>query len=43
MSLTAEIEKLKHAPDEAGVEELILRRWSPRSFADKDVPAEKLK
>ena len=26
------IEKLKHAPDVAGVEDLILRRWSPRAF-----------
>ena len=35
------IENLKHAPKVAGVEDLILRRWSPRAFADKDVsPAE---
>ncbi len=42
-STTAEIEKLKRAPDEAGVEEVILRRWSPRAFADKDIPAKELK
>jgi nitroreductase len=37
------IEKLKHAPDVAGVEDLILRRWSPRAYADKEVPAAELK
>ena len=37
------IEKLKHAPDVAGVEDLIRRRWSPRAYADKEVPAEELK
>jgi nitroreductase len=37
------IEKLKHAPDGAGVEHLILRRWSPRAFSDKDVSADDLK
>ncbi len=31
------IEKLKHAPDVAGVHDLILRRWSPRAFAEKAV------
>jgi nitroreductase len=36
-------EKLKHAPDVAGVQELILRRWSPRAFSDKEVPAQELK
>ncbi len=30
-------EKLKHAPDVAGVHDLILRRWSPRAFAEKAV------
>lgn len=38
-----EAEKLKHAPNETGVEDLILRRWSPRAFADKDVPSAELK
>jgi nitroreductase len=36
-------EKLKHAPDGAGVEALIRRRWSPRVYADKEVPAAELK
>jgi nitroreductase len=36
-------EKLKHAPDVAGVEHLIRRRWSPRTYADKEVPAAELK
>ncbi len=34
-----EIEKLKQAPSIDGVPELILRRWSPRAFAEKEVPA----
>jgi nitroreductase len=42
--LTADaIEKLKHAPDVPGVLEPILRRWSPRAFADRQVPAADLK
>jgi nitroreductase len=40
MSLSApEVEKLKHAPAVEGVLPVIHRRWSPRSFADKAVPA----
>jgi nitroreductase len=39
---TVDVEKLKHA-QEADVEDLILRRWSPRAFADKDIPAKELK
>ena len=38
-----ELEKLKHAPAVPGVEDLFLRRWSPRAFADKDVSNEDLK
>jgi nitroreductase len=38
-----EIEKLKHAPAVAGVEDLFLRRWSPRAFADKKVSTDDLK
>src|SRR6201996_7270685 len=38
-----EIEKLKHAPAVPGVEDIFLRRWSPRAFADKDVSADDLK
>jgi nitroreductase len=36
-------EKLKHAPDVAGVQDLILRRWSPRAFSDKEVSQTELK
>ncbi len=32
-----EIEKLKHAPAVPGVVEVILKRWSPRAFANKPV------
>jgi len=40
MSLSAiEVEKLKHAPAVEGVLPAIHNRWSPRSFADKAVPA----
>jgi nitroreductase len=38
-----ETEKLKHAPKVAGVQDVILRRWSPRAFTDKDVSAAQLK
>ena len=37
------IEKLKHAPDVQGVKDLIRQRWSPRAYADKEVPAAELK
>jgi nitroreductase len=37
------IEKLKHAPNVAGIQDLILRRWSPRAFADKEISATQLK
>ena len=37
------IESLKHAPKTSGVEEMILRRWSPRAFTDRAVSAEDLK
>jgi nitroreductase len=38
--LTAEeIEKLKRAPAVAGVPELILKRWSPRAFDEREIPA----
>jgi nitroreductase len=37
------IESLKHAPGVAGMVEHILHRWSPRSYADRDVPIEDLK
>ncbi|QNI31858.1 nitroreductase family protein [Alloacidobacterium dinghuense] len=38
-----DLEKLKHAPAVPGVEDLFLRRWSPRAFADKDVSNDDLK
>ena len=40
---TEAIESLKHAPGVAGMLEPVLQRWSPRAFADRDVPAEDLK
>ena len=44
MSPTREsVESLKHAPGMPGMLEPILHRWSPRAFADRDVPAEDLK
>jgi nitroreductase len=42
-SVPEEIENLKHAPDVAGVHDLIRQRWSPRAYADKDVSAADLK
>jgi nitroreductase len=40
---SSELEKLKHAPEVAGVDDLIRRRWSPRTYADKEIPAAELK
>jgi nitroreductase len=40
---TETIESLKHAPGVAGMLQPVLRRWSPRAFAPRDVPAEDLK
>ena len=34
-----EIEKLKHAHAVEGIPELLLRRWSPRAFADREIPS----
>jgi nitroreductase len=39
----SEVEQLKHAPDVHGVDDLIRHRWSPRTYADKEVPAAELK
>ena len=36
------LDALKHGPKESGVEDIILERWSPRSFADKTVSSEDL-
>ena len=38
-----DLDALKHAPAESGVEDLILKRWSPRAFADKPVSGDDLK
>lgn len=35
-------EKLKHAPDVAGVHDVIRRRWSPRAFADREISLKEL-
>ena len=32
-----DLEVLKHGPSDTGVNELILRRWSPRAFAETPV------
>jgi nitroreductase len=39
----SELEKSKHAPEVEGVDDLFLRRWSPRAFSDKAVSAVQLK
>lgn len=41
--MSQNLEALKHGPAESGVEEIILKRWSPRSYADKPVSGEDLK
>ena len=40
---TEAIETLKHADPIPGVDETILRRWSPRAFADSTVSASDMK
>jgi nitroreductase len=37
------LESLKHAPGVEGMVHHILHRWSPRAYADRDVPLEDLK
>ena len=37
-----DLEHIKHAPASTGVDALLLKRWSPRSFADKPVSSEDL-
>jgi nitroreductase len=37
-----DLEALKHAPAELGLNELIAARWSPRAFSDKAVSSEDL-
>ncbi|HEY0263544.1 MAG TPA: nitroreductase family protein [Granulicella sp.] len=41
--MSQDLEAVKHGPAESGVEDLILRRWSPRAFAEKPVGSEDLK
>lgn len=36
------LDVLKHGPKESGVEAIMLKRWSPRSYADKPVSSEDL-
>jgi nitroreductase len=36
------LEELKHAPTELGINEVIASRWSPRAFSDKPVSADDL-
>ncbi len=43
MPETIDLEQKKHAVAEAPVEDIILRRWSPRAFADKPVSNANLK
>jgi len=38
-----ELEKLKHGPAPTGVNDLILKRWSPRAFSDQTVDLADLK
>jgi nitroreductase len=35
--MSQDLETIKHGPAESGVEDIILKRWSPRSFADKAI------
>jgi nitroreductase len=37
------VDKLKHAPELAGVDDLIRRRWSPRTYSDKEISAAELR
>ncbi len=39
MSIDLDLEEVKAAPVETGVLEVIRKRWSPRSYADKPVPS----
>ena len=37
-----DLDEVKAAPAESGVLDVILKRWSPRSFANKSVPSSDL-
>ena len=43
MSIAEELEQAKHATVDVPVEEIILRRWSPRAFSDRAVTDAQLK
>jgi nitroreductase len=40
--MTQDLDSLKYGPAESGVAEIILKRWSPRSYADKPVSSSDL-
>jgi len=35
--MSQDLEHIKHGPAETGIEDLLLKRWSPRAFADKPI------
>jgi nitroreductase len=41
-NMAEDLESLKYGPAESGVVEIVLKRWSPRSFADKPVSSSDL-
>src|SRR6201992_3377851 len=41
--MPTDLENLKHGPKDTGVLDLILSRWSPRAYSDKQVSSEDLK
>jgi len=40
--MSQDLEALKRGPADSGVEDIILKRWSPRTFADRPVSGEDL-
>jgi nitroreductase len=40
--MSMDLETIKHGPADSGVEDIILKRWSPRAFSDKPVGSEDL-
>lgn len=41
--MSQNLETVKHGPAESGVEDLLLKRWSPRAFSEQPVSNEDLK
>ena len=35
--MSQDLETVKHGPAESGIEDIILKRWSPRAYADKAI------